>query len=136
VAYNNEKISCLNHLDTIFLLGQDVLLNPLRPTVTNVSFYHFRSCSCSFVFGHDFLKILVEVGKWITYMGKLFLPKTDFQFHSRNLIFCEEWAAFFPLDTREKNFYFQIHAVNFCKTFCACSPSSLGQDLTIKNKIK
>jgi hypothetical protein len=37
------------------------------------------------------------------------------------------------LGTREKNFYFPIHAVNFCKTFCTCSPSSLGQDLIVKN---
>jgi hypothetical protein len=35
--------------------------------------------------------------------------------------------------TREKNFSFPIRAVNFCETFCTCSPSSLGQDLTVKN---
>jgi hypothetical protein len=29
--------------------------------VINVSFYHFRSCKCGFVFGLDFLKLLVEV---------------------------------------------------------------------------
>jgi hypothetical protein len=33
---------------------QILIFNPLRPTVTNVSFYHFRSCNCGFVFGHDF----------------------------------------------------------------------------------
>jgi hypothetical protein len=48
--------------------------------------------------------------------------------------------------TREKNFSFAIRAVNFCKTFCTCSPNmqkafctcspnSLGQDLTVKNAI-
>jgi hypothetical protein len=31
--------------------------------VTNVSFYYFRSWNYGFVFGHDFLKILVEVGE-------------------------------------------------------------------------
>jgi hypothetical protein len=35
--------------------------------------------------------------------------------------------------TMEKNFSFLIRAINFCKTFCTCSPSSLGQDLTVKN---
>jgi hypothetical protein len=35
--------------------------------------------------------------------------------------------------TREKNFSFPIHAGNYCKTFCTCSSSSLGQDLTVKN---
>jgi hypothetical protein len=41
--------------------------------------------------------------------------------------------------TREKNFSFHfkrynltIHLVNFFETFCTCSPSSLGQDLTVK----
>jgi hypothetical protein len=38
--------------------------------------------------------------------------------------------------TREKNFSFPICAVNFCKTFCTCSPSSLGQDLMVKNAKK
>jgi hypothetical protein len=37
------------------------------------------------------------------------------------------------LGTREKYYYFPICAVNFCKTFCTCSPSSLGQDLMVKN---
>ena len=44
------------------------------------------------------------------------------------------------LGTREKNFFFHfkrynltIHVVNFCKTFCTCSPSSLGQDPTIES---
>jgi hypothetical protein len=57
--------------------------------VTNVSFYHFRSCNCGFVFGHDFLKILKEVGEWIKYMGKQILPKMDFPFKSydKKLVF-------------------------------------------------
>jgi hypothetical protein len=40
----------------------------------------------------------------------------------------------------EKSFFFHfkrynltIHAVNFCETFCTCSSSSLGQDLTIES---
>jgi hypothetical protein len=38
--------------------------------------------------------------------------------------------------TREKSFSFPIRAINFCETFCRCSPSSLGQDLTVKNAKK
>jgi hypothetical protein len=34
--------------------------------------------------------------------------------------------------TREKNFSFPIRVVNFCEAFGTCSPSSLGQDLTVK----
>jgi hypothetical protein len=37
------------------------------------------------------------------------------------------------LGIREKSFSFPIHAVNFCETFSTCSPSSLGQDLMVKN---
>jgi hypothetical protein len=29
----------------------------------DVSFEHFSSYNCSFIFGHDFLNIVVEVGK-------------------------------------------------------------------------
>jgi hypothetical protein len=36
--------------------------------------------------------------------------------------------------TKGKKNYFPIHVVNFYKTFCTCSPSSLAQDLTIINK--
>jgi hypothetical protein len=68
-------------------------------------------------------------------MGIIFYTKRTF--HSkvltRNLFFCKEWAASFLSSTREKNFSFPIRAVNFCKTFSTCSPSSLGQDLTVKN---
>jgi hypothetical protein len=45
--------------------------------------------------------------------------------------------------TREKNFSFHfkhynltIYVVNFCKTFCTCSPSSLGQDPTVESAKK
>jgi hypothetical protein len=54
---------------------------------------------------------------------------------TRNLFFCEEWAAFFLAGHKGKNFYFPIRVVNFCKTFLTCSPSSLGQDLIVKNAI-
>jgi hypothetical protein len=66
--------------------------------VTNVSFYHFYSCNCGFVFGHDFLKVLLEVGKWIKYMEKQFLPKTDFPFKSydKKLVFLQRMGNFFP----------------------------------------
>jgi hypothetical protein len=37
------------------------------------------------------------------------------------------------LGIREKKFSFPICAANFCKTFYTCSPSSLGQDLTVIN---
>jgi hypothetical protein len=36
---------------------------------------------------------------------------------------------------REKNFSFPIRVVNFCETFFTCFPSSIGQDLTVKNAI-
>jgi hypothetical protein len=46
-------------------------------------------------------------------------------------------------DTVEKPFSFHfkrynltIHAVNFRKTFCTCSPSSLGQDRTVESTKK
>jgi hypothetical protein len=68
-------------------------------------------------------------------MGKQFLPKIDFPFKSydKKLFFCKEWQLLSLSGTREENFSFPIHAVNFCKTFCTCSPSSLEQDLTVKN---
>jgi hypothetical protein len=106
---------------------------------TNVSFYHFRSCNCGFVFCHDFLKILVEVGEWTKYMEKQILPKTNFPFKSydKKLVFLQRRGSFFPCRAyKEKNLSFPIREVNFCETFCTCSPSSLGQDLTIKNILK
>jgi hypothetical protein len=75
-------------------------------------------------------------------MEKQFLPKTDFPFKSydKKLVFSRRMGSFFPIGHKgKKSFYFLIHAVNFCKTFCACSPNSLEQDLTdknAKNKIK
>jgi hypothetical protein len=76
--------------------------------VTNVSFYHFRSSNCGFVFGHDFLKILVEVGKWIKYMEFFYLSKIDFPFKSydKKLVFCEEWAASFLVGHKGKKLFF------------------------------
>jgi hypothetical protein len=71
-------------------------------------------------------------------MEKQFLPKTDFLFKSyekKLVFFCKEWVASFFGGHKEKKNSFPIHAVNFCKTFCTCSPSSLGQDLTVKNVI-
>jgi hypothetical protein len=49
-------------------------------------------------------------------------------------IFAKNGQLLFGPFTREKKNYFSIRAVNFCKTFCTCSPSSLGQDLTVKNE--
>jgi hypothetical protein len=44
---------------------------------------------------------------------------------------------------REKNFYFHFNrynlticAVNFCETFCTCSPNSLGQDPPVESAKK
>jgi hypothetical protein len=50
---------------------------------------------------------------------------------TRNLFFCEECAASFSIGYKGKNFSFPIRTVNFCETFCTCSSSSLGQDLTV-----
>jgi hypothetical protein len=66
--------------------------------------------------------------------GKLFFyPKRTFhsKIMTRNLTKNGQLLSL-PC-TREKNVSFPIHVVNFCKTFCTCSPSSLGQDLTVKN---
>jgi hypothetical protein len=38
--------------------------------MTNVSFYHFRSCNCGFVFGHDVLKIFSGGGEMNKVHGK------------------------------------------------------------------
>jgi hypothetical protein len=76
--------------------------------VTNVSFYQFRSCNCGFVFGHDFLKILVEVEEWIKYMEKQILPKTDFPFKSydKKLVFLQRMGSFFSYRAQgKKNFF-------------------------------
>jgi hypothetical protein len=54
-------MTCLSKLNAFHL--ENGSLTPEGPTVTNVSFYHFQSCNCGFVFCHDFLKILMEVGE-------------------------------------------------------------------------
>jgi hypothetical protein len=70
-------------------------------------------------------------------MEKQFYPKRTFhsKVMTRNLFFCEEWAASFLARHKGKNLSFPILAVNFCETFCTCFPSSLGQDLIVKNAI-
>jgi hypothetical protein len=61
-----------------------------------------------FVFGHDYLKLLVEVGKWIKYMGKQFLPKTDFPFKSydKKLVFLQRMDSFFPYWVQGEKLFF------------------------------
>jgi hypothetical protein len=51
-------------------------------------------------------------------------------------------SLLYLLGTRENNFFFHfkcynliIRVVNFFETFCKCSPSSLGQDSTVKIEI-
>jgi hypothetical protein len=51
---------------------------------------------------------------------------------TRNLFFCKEWAASFLTEHKGKKISSPIRVVNFCKTFFTYSPSSLGQDITIK----
>jgi hypothetical protein len=54
------------------------------------------------------------------------------------------FASFCPCHAQGKFylfFYFNCYilticAANFCETFCTCSPSSLGQDITFKNAKK
>jgi hypothetical protein len=67
-----------------------------------------------------------------------FYPKQTFhsKVMTRKLFFCEEWVASFPAEYKGKKISFPTRAVNFCETFCTCSPSSLGQDLTVKNTKK
>jgi hypothetical protein len=72
-------------------------------------------------------------------MGKQILPKTDFPLKSydKKLVFLRRMGNFFPYWTQgKKKISFPIRAVNFCETFCTRSPSSLGQDLTVKNAKK
>jgi hypothetical protein len=45
----------------------------------------------------------------------------------RNLFFCKEWVASFL--AMHKLYILTVPALNFC----TCSPSSLGQDLMVKN---
>jgi hypothetical protein len=51
----------------------------------------------------------------------------------KTCFFVKNGQLLFLPGTREKNFSFPIRAVNFYETFYTCSPSSLGQDLTVKN---
>jgi hypothetical protein len=39
----------------------------------------------------------------------------------------KKWQLLFLPGTRKKNFSIPIHVVNFCKTFCTCSPSTVVQ---------
>jgi hypothetical protein len=54
---------------------------------------------------------------------------------TRNLFFANNGQLLSLPSTRKKYFSFPIRAVNFCKTFCTRSSSSLGQDIMIKNAI-
>jgi hypothetical protein len=70
-------------------------------------------------------------------VGNNFDPKRTFhsKVMTRNLSFFAKNGQLLSLsDTREKNFSFPIHAVNFCETFSTCSLSSLKQDLKVKNE--
>jgi hypothetical protein len=60
------------------------------------------------VFGHDFLKFLVEVEKLIKYMEFIFLPKTDFPFKSydKKLDFLQRMGNFYPCQTQGKKRFF------------------------------
>jgi hypothetical protein len=71
-------------------------------------------------------------------MGKQFLPKKDFPFKSydKKLVFLQRMGNFFPYRAQgKKAFFSQSMWSTFAKTFCTCSPSSLGQDLMVKNEI-
>jgi hypothetical protein len=50
---------------------------------------------------------------------------------TRNLSFEKNGQLLSLLGTREKYYSFPIRVVNFCETFCTCSPSSLGQDYMV-----
>jgi hypothetical protein len=65
----------------------------------------------------------------------IFYPKNTFnsKLIIRNLFFAKNGQLLVLPSTRKKSYSFPICAVNFCKTFCTCSPSSLRQDLIIKN---
>jgi hypothetical protein len=69
-------------------------------------------------------------------MGKQFLPKMNFPFKSydKKLVFFAKNGQLLSLPgTRKRKISFPIRTINFFETFCTCSPSSLGQDLTVKN---
>jgi hypothetical protein len=62
---------------------------------------------------------------------KLRSSKTLHQRRSNSVVLAEENFSF-----HFKHYNLTIHAVNYFETFCTYSPSSLGQDLTIKSAIK
>jgi hypothetical protein len=117
LEFQNSRIITIAHkcnkkktllYEQILHLSHCIFFKPSRPMVINVSFCHFRSRNCGFVFGHDFLKNLVEVRKWIKYMGKLFFTQNDFPFKSydKKRVFCKEWAASFPAKHKGKKKFF------------------------------
>jgi hypothetical protein len=65
--------------------------------------------------------------------GKFFFTQNRLSFknYDKKLVFLQRMGNFFLYRAQEKKKF--TCAVNFCKTFCTCSLSSLGQDLTIKN---
>jgi hypothetical protein len=69
-------------------------------------------------------------------MGKQILPKTDFPFkiYDKKLVFLQRMGSFFPCRAQGKKLFFPNLCGQLCKTFCICSPSSLGQDLTVKKE--
>jgi hypothetical protein len=68
-------------------------------------------------------------------MRKQFLLKTDFPFKSydKKLVFLQRMGSFFPCWAKGKKTFFPNPCDQLLRNFCTCSPSSLGQDLTIKN---
>jgi hypothetical protein len=70
----------------------------------NVSFYHFLSCNCGFVFCHEFFEKFDGGGEINKVHAKTIKKNPKRTFHSkvmtRNLFFCKEWEASFP--TRHK----------------------------------
>jgi hypothetical protein len=75
--------------------------------VTNVSFYHFQSCNCGFVFGHDFFKNFSGGGGMNKVYGKQILPKMDFPFKSydKKLVFLQRMGSFFPCRAQGKKYF-------------------------------
>jgi hypothetical protein len=100
-----------------------------------VSIYYFWSCNCGFVFCHDFFKKISGDGEMNKVHGKSIFTqiRVSIQKLSQEIFFCEEWGASFLARHKGEKKNSPIRTVNFCKTFCTCSPSSLGQDLMVKN---
>jgi hypothetical protein len=71
--------------------------------------------------------------------GNFFLPKTNFPFKSydKKPVFLQRMGSFFPCWAQgKKTFLSQSMQSTFLETFCTCSPSSLRQDLMVKNAEK